>query len=148
MLTPQFQQHGTLQEMTVTTKAKYDSKCHAVLLSRGRVTTNWPCQPGVTAQDRLPDLLCLCIDHSLVFGPQTRLVLAVFNRYLSSVLLEIGHKCTSWREMCCLHVVFTLRMFYLLILKEAWIRLNHKGITTKPKLNFEIWKRFFFYFQM
>lgn len=32
--------HGTLQEMTITTKAKYDSKCHGVPLSCGRVATS------------------------------------------------------------------------------------------------------------
>lgn len=37
--------HGTLQEMTITTKAKYDSKCHGVPL----VCHKWPCQPGVRA---------------------------------------------------------------------------------------------------
>lgn len=32
--------HGTLQEMTITTKAKYDFKCHGVPQSCGRVTTS------------------------------------------------------------------------------------------------------------
>lgn len=32
--------HGTLQGMTITTKAKYDSKCHGVRLSCGSVATS------------------------------------------------------------------------------------------------------------
>lgn len=32
--------HGALQEMTITTKAKYDSKCHGVPLSCGRVAAS------------------------------------------------------------------------------------------------------------
>lgn len=32
--------HGTLQEVTITTKAKYDSKCHGVCWSCGRVATS------------------------------------------------------------------------------------------------------------
>lgn len=44
--------HGTLQEMTIATKAKYDSKCHGVCVPCGRVET----RDHVNLN---PDLLCL-----------------------------------------------------------------------------------------
>lgn len=49
--------HGTLQEMTITTEAKYDSKCHGVPLSCGWVTASD--HVNLVSPSWLPDLLCL-----------------------------------------------------------------------------------------
>lgn len=55
-----------LHEMTITTQAKYDSKCHRAPLSCGRVTTSDHVNlVSVHTRSRLPDLLRLVQQISL-----------------------------------------------------------------------------------
>lgn len=121
--TPVSADHGTPQEMTINTKAKYDSKCHGVPLSCGRVATMTMSTWSHCTQSTIPDLLCL------VFGPQMCFVPMVFDQYWNRTMLENGYKCnilTTAREQ--------------VYAPTSFIRSLGMGVTVMNQCpNFDVW---------